>query len=493
MPSSPTRPGSRRSRPRRQARSAARRASALLGIAALLAPALPLWSAIAGVPEAPRPGPYPAAWVEWSNDSFGGEMGHDSDDYRTNAFSGGAHRGRWLFGADYSMLTDYRSPGATGTRSDEATVTVGWQLLPEGSAGLGGTGTLAAGAGLRLAGDLGGGAVQNRFHDSVGYQRVDIPYQGGGLDGVGYAAGSWMWLNDESGWWTPFGRVDEQRIGVEITGAALASTGGELQSELGLRVLVLGQDGSLSLGLRRAWNGGHHASLAAHAVGRHEDGTWLVVGSSAGGWSYEAGFDLADQATMGHVGWSWGRGPARSDRAGRTEMEGIIGLYQGYSLGVQYRWQPTWMRGDGPLQTSLLFDYRFGQYPGPDWNDNVVIVRQPVLGVDLSWGRPHDGFQCTPFTYVAVGIREERVRASGDFPRFPDQSATRGVVQGGLGARLYWGRLPQGETTARYGISVLYEAWKPFSDARAVAGSDSDTYQRASGGLGLRLAATVAW
>jgi hypothetical protein len=59
--------------------------------------------------------------------------------------------------------------------------------------------------------------------------------------------------------------------------------------------------------------------------------------------------------------------------------------------------------------------------------------------------------------------------------------------------RMYWGRLPGGEVTARYGISLVYDHWQPFSEATAVNGTDHETYQRPGGGFGIRLAATVAW
>ena len=57
-------------------------------------------AAVPGLPDAPRPGPLPTAWLNWANDTFDGEIGETADDLRTNAFAGGARLGRILIAAD---------------------------------------------------------------------------------------------------------------------------------------------------------------------------------------------------------------------------------------------------------------------------------------------------------------------------------------------------------------------------------------------------------
>jgi hypothetical protein len=463
------------------------------GLGACLALGAPAWGAIAGIPESPRPGMVPGAWIGWSNDSFGGEMGKDTDDFRTNAFNAGLRLAeRWVVAVDDSMLTDAQVAKAQRSRSDEVTATVGWMALPGTDLGDWGQVWATIGVGGRASGNLGGEALQNRWHDLLGYERIELPYARRAYDGVGYLAASWLWLEREgAGFGTPF--LDRGHLGVALDAAGLASTGGETQVSLGVKLVALGRDGSFQLGVRQQLNAGPQASAAAAAVAAHEDGTWLVYGSSAGGWYFEGGVNLATQASIGRIGWMWERGANRARDPDITALEGVIGLYQGYSLGLQCRWQPEWVRDTvGPL-VSLLFDYRFGQYAGPEWNDDMVVVRQPLLGVDVAWSEPRDGLQATPFAYLGAGLREERIRSSGPNPRFEQQRAVRGVVQGGVGVRLYWGQLPRGDVTARYGVSLVYDRWQPFSGATAVNGADHDQYQRPGGGFGMRLAAMVAW
>ncbi len=466
------------------------RAACVVGTCLALEPTA--WGAIAGIPDSPRPGVIPTAWVGWSNDSFGGEMGRDTDDFRTNAFNAGLRLDeRWLAAVDDSMLTDANVPAARQSRSDELTATVGYLVLPGTDLGAWGKTWVSAGVGARLSGNLGGASMQNRFHDLLGYERIELPYDRSAFDGVGYLSASWLWLDRDAGLGTAF--LDRGHLGIGVDAAGLASTGGETQVSLGAKLVAVGRDGSFFLGLRQQFNQGPQASASAAAVAAHEAGTWLVYGSSAGGWYFEGGANLDTQASMGRIGWMWQRGGARDEQPEITEMEGLIGLYQGYSLGLQCRWQPQWVRDSVGSQVSLLFDYRFGQYPSTEWNDDMVVVRQPLIGVDLALTPPRDGFQVTPFVYLGVGVREERIRTDGSEPRFEPQRAVRGVAQGGAGVRVYWGKLPGGEVTARYGISLVYDRWQPFSEATAVNGTDRETYQRPGGGFGIRLAATVAW
>ncbi|HEX3133529.1 MAG TPA: hypothetical protein VHX44_08085, partial [Planctomycetota bacterium] len=193
--------------------------------------AAPACAAIAGVPEEPRPGTLPGAWAVWSNDSFGGELGENTDDYRTTSLNGGFRVGdHWLVALDYSMLTHLATPGAE-ERSDELTATIGYRHdvigLPHA--------WIAGGAGIRIAGDLHGEAVQNAWHDLWGYDNVKVPYEDGGTTGVAYVTGGWTLIPD-----LHLVKFLDHRLGIHLSGAALATTGGEFQDVASLQFAATG-------------------------------------------------------------------------------------------------------------------------------------------------------------------------------------------------------------------------------------------------------------
>ena len=65
-----------------------------------------LHAEIAGTPAAPRPGPIPTYWLGWGNDALGGNIGDNTDDYRTTALNYGmVLEERWLVAIDASVLT----------------------------------------------------------------------------------------------------------------------------------------------------------------------------------------------------------------------------------------------------------------------------------------------------------------------------------------------------------------------------------------------------
>lgn len=449
----------------------------------IIAATQPLNAAIAGVPEEPRPGTLPGAWVTWSNDSFGGELGQNTDDYRTNAVAGGLRLGdAWVVAFDYSMLTHLADLGAE-QRSDEMTITLGYRHEFVGSP----RAWVGAGAGLRVAGDLGGETMQNRWHDLWGYDPVEVPYEDGGSEGVAYLTGGWSYLPELS-------LVDflDQRLGVHLSAAGLASSGGEFQGTASLQVAATGRDAAFWVGLRGQVNSGTTITDTAGYVADHEEGTWVTFGTSAGAWSFDGGTNLDTKATSGRIGFMWRRGQGDGP-AQMAEIEGILGLYEGYALGLQYRWRPQWLDEISGGRAAMVLDYRFGQYPGVEWYGNNVVVRQPLLGIDVAWAPPRGGFQLTPFAYLAAGVREESVEVTLPDARFPEDDAIRAVIQGGVGLRCYWGTLPLGERTARYGVSVVYDVWQPLGVATVDNGIETGTYQERNGAAGLRLASTVAW
>lgn len=468
----------------------------VLLVAALAGLAAPAWGLVAGAPEPPRPGPLPTAWLGLTNDSFGGSVGKDMDDFRTNAFSGGVRTHRFVFSADYSMLTDYRSAGASKERSDELTAALGFELVPDGTGLAGGEAWLASGLGARYHGNLGGQSIQDRWHDLLDYKRVKGEYAAGsGTEGVAYAAGRWLWTNPEP-WDVPvIGSIDAYRTGIELDGSCLATSDGSLDARCGISLVVVGVDAGASIGVSREWHVGHRPSEPSYAVAGNESGTWVTVTSSAGGWYFTGGYNLDDRSGLGTIGWMWHRPPGREGVESVGVMEGIVGFYQGYSYGFQYRWHTAWLDRIGGERLALIADYRFGQHPQQNWRNNAIVVRQPLLGIDWALADNRDGFECVPFLYAGVGVREERVVASGVRPRFPYQKDITGVAQGGVGLRLFFGDRPSTADPARYGLSLVYDWYLPFQRAEAVNadGTDSADFQLPGGGFGVRLAASVLW
>jgi hypothetical protein len=344
-----------------------------------------------------------------------------------------------------------------------------------------------AGAGARVAGNLGGQSIQNAWHEVWDYEALDVPYDDSDFAGVGYVNAGWAWRPA-----LPNLPTLDQRLGLFINSAALVSTSGELNSALTGYLAATGRDAACWIGVRQQYNTGDTLSSTAAAVADYENGTQLLLGASAGAIYFEGSTDFSSKATQGRIGFMWQRGSGGKQPT-IAEVEGILGLYEGYAIGLQYRWRPNWLDQLTDRHASLMIDYRFGQYPGVNWAGNNIVVRQPLIGVDLAALAPRDGFMLTPFAYLGCGVREERVEKTSSNSRFPTDGAIRGVVQGGVGLRCHWGALPHGERTARYGVSLVYDWWKPFNEAVVSNGYETGIYQEANASAGLRLAATVLW
>ncbi|MCP4661100.1 MAG: hypothetical protein GY856_37330, partial [bacterium] len=198
-------------------------------------------TSLPGVPRPPRPGPLPEAWFGLLNDALGGEIGDNPDDFRTQAFYGATRwRKDWILAADYSILTHKGSDLFDEGRVDELTLTLGRSLYQHEDRSW-----VVAGLGGRFTSDLGGEGVQNGWHDVVGIDRVELPYEDTKeLAAVAYLYGSTLRTR-------PFGRfgklapfVARSEWGFGVDGGALFTSEGELQAQLTGRLAWLGHDGS---------------------------------------------------------------------------------------------------------------------------------------------------------------------------------------------------------------------------------------------------------
>jgi len=454
-------------------------------------------AAVAGVPAPPRPGPFPAISFWAGNDAFGGEIGDNADDYRTNELALQAVIARrWVLVVDHSMLTNKTSELAPAGRSDEITASAG-VLVDRGVHALGqDRWWLAAGVGGRFAGEFLGEEAQNHLHRALDYNEVRLPYAGDHAAGLAYASAGWLWLERFPLRMPSMTFLERGQFGLHTTAAALATTEGEQQVEAGVALTAVGIDGAAWLGPRVRWNLGETMTPAAAAVADREEGLWIDYGASAGGWFVSGGVNLRDRTTLGAVGWSWLRVPGRIDAPRPAAMEADIGFFGGFTPGVQFRWQPTWLRAAGPFgeRAAFLADYRFGDVSAVDWgSDSLLSFNQAVVGMDLAWSRPRPGWQVTPFVRGALGVRYEVVRERGPNPRFAEQSAATGVALGGVGVRVSWGRAIDRAHSVRYGLAASYDGWLPFDRAQAHNGADSDQYLRPGSGPGVALIALVAW
>ncbi|MBA3686390.1 MAG: hypothetical protein H0W72_14285 [Planctomycetes bacterium] len=459
----------------------------------ILAVAAPCAAEIAGVPEPPRPGPFPDRWLVWSNDALGGEIGENTDDFRTTSFSGGALLGRrFLLAIDSSNFTDKARSAVAPARSDELTATAGILLFTGQATTAAGGPWLALGGGVRLHGNLGGEALQNGWHDILGVDRVDyIAYESdSGIAGLGYATGVlpvWSTPIDLARW------LRASQLGLELEAAGLLTTSNERQSLVGARLAVNGSDGAGWFGVRQRWNGGDASTPTAATVADHEAGTWLAYGASFGGWFIDGGVNLDDNATVGRLGWMWRRASGRAQKSTIDRLEGELLYVGGGALGVRLRWRPRWMQRQWGQVASWFGDYRFGR-TGQIWDDSIVAYRQPVVGFELAANRgDHHHLRLEPFALAGIGFREERLVTRGPITRYRDESAVRAVLLGGAGLRAVWGKASAPGRTVRYSLSVECDGWLPTHSADVVNVNGRDTYLEPGVAATVALGALVDW
>ena len=446
------------------------RALRLLGIGLMGATA---YAAVPGVPAPPRPGPVPMAWANWANDAFGGEVGVNPDDFRTNAFGMGFNVEQWIFYADLSLLTDKQDGiGTTPSRSDELTISIGRMLVNEQDADQ--QVVAMAGLGLRHADDLGGGSLQNEWHRRIEFPEVTAPYDETATAGTAWFSSQLLWMGEPDD-----GEHDRvfaagSRFGLSFDLSALASTEGELQADFGTNLLWAGHDGVVWLGYRYQMRGSEALTDAAAVVSARERGSWISYGFSVGAWYFEAALHPEESLSTGRLGWMIDRPPIHSSIGEDVltfELGGTIGEY---GLGVQSLWQPRWLRDAGGVgdRSRLFWDYRFGRVPESDL-DLSVRYQHGMAGLDVSLFPPRDGLQINPFLYGGLGWRVEEVIHEGPFPIYAEERKSGPAFQGGAGCRLTWGRQPKRGRGVQYGLTLAYDRWYAFGsqDISALDGS----------------------
>lgn len=448
-----------------------------------------LHAAVAGAPEPGPTGVLPVASLTSSNDMFGTGVGN-GDDFRTAALAGHVRLGGLVLVADAAMLTDR----AGGTRSDEAVLAAGWAFGPEKPR----TGWHVGGfigAGVRIDSDLYGQGVQNAVHRTIGAQEVFLdedPVDSTRPALVGSAALGWLGQASRgmSGWW-----------GGQLVAAGQWAADGQMITEIGPRLSLVGQEGAFWLGSFVRLREGGAPGSTAEATGQHEDGWWfdsgtfitpLRSGDTHWGWQVRVAANPETGATLGSLGLV--ARPGVSAAGASLALEHDLAVYGGGGFGVQLRWYPY------PYQdahrSAAVLDYRFGTEPdgslsldsGP--TDNVLGAElrhdQWTVGWEEGYRSPDwSGLRFVPWSQVGAGVRQEGLVVEGPGARFAQGSATTLVARGAAGLRLEW------RDTLSLGASL--DGWLPAWSEDLQVGDDNVTLNDPGWAVGLHLAAHIAW
>lgn len=462
-------------------------------------------AAIAGLPEAPTPGPLPTYWLSVSNDNLGDGV-LNRDDFRTGAISMGASWGHWTAAADSSVFTNRFRAGAP-QRSDEITATLGYALESERSGDASFHNLVIAGGGMRFDGDLGGSRIQEGLHRSTGYDDVALPYDHErAADPLAYVYARSLFAARSSpafSWLVPRGIW-----GLSASGAAMATAGGEQQVFTELDGVLIGQQGSTWFGARWRWNEGVQATPSAAVVAEHERGLWLVAGAANGpfplplGGFFTGGVNPRTRGAFGSIGMMFR--PHQYRGLGEERVEHDFGYYSGAVIGFQFRWQPVPMQDAGPewlrewLRHEVMIDYRFGGAPHYGWQDDKLLSDQLLIGHAPTITPPplFGVVRLMPYVYGAGGIRAERIAVWGPSPRFSEHEATRGVFQMGFGLRvapIVHSDLAALRSFNHLRVGVGYDRWFPFKNATVENGTDRDRYQQVNWGLGGYVGLVMNW
>lgn len=204
--------------------------------------------AVSGNPLPLVPADPPVVWVQMTNDNL---LAVGDDDGMTASFGAGLHLGKVRVGAGYEILTDR----SAGRRSDELTVTAGWDLPIAGLDAF-------AGLGGRFAGNFGGESVQDWWHHSQGDEVFDLTYEESDYRPVVIAAAAWR-------------RQLAEDWALDASTSTLVSYD-MAQVDVMARV-VFGRYGRIAVGTRWSENVGHSLTGTAERAHAESDGFGVAV------------------------------------------------------------------------------------------------------------------------------------------------------------------------------------------------------------------------
>lgn len=465
-----------------------------------------LLAAIPGTAEPPVAETPARLTLTWHNDVFGGEIGDNADDFRTNGFGiSWLPTPDWIASLDYSNLTDRGGLGGQGDRRvDELSVSISrrWLDLQPGDMRV----WLASGLGVRHFGDLGGDDLQNNWHDIFTFLAVPSPYE----ESSTHPLLSTAW-HAQAAFGIPWPDEDMvlargSRLLIANTGS-VAATDTDWQFDSSTRLVMASADSRLWTGLRFGLRGGTEPSPTAQVVAEQEEGSWLLAGASIGAIFLEASYNLSTELSRGWLGWRFDY-ERRPEWFGGDRLVAEIGPVIGdFALDFSLRWQPKWLQLGGPIRrrSQLWTSYAWGHVPGADFRfvdsetlEASIRYQQFTVGWDLSLFdiivEPEPQWlDWTPFCSLGAGWRREAITPERRGSYIPREREDTMVIEAGVGARLYLTPRPE-KDGVRYGFSTSYLHRFILDEAHLTDRiGNRYEYLQDNGDLHLRLLAEVGW
>lgn len=456
----------------------------------------PVSAATPGTALAPAPEIPADVTFLWRNDVFGGEIGINPDDFRTNSFALGLRIGRdWLVAADWSNLTNRGGLQHPPARYDELTMTAYRVLLEDANDER--ELFVAFGGGVQIGGDLGGADLQNNWHNAYEFDPLALEYEASNTAVM--ASGIW-----HTQLMVPPAAADMvlaagSRLFIASDGSFLMNHDAFLLDHTA-RMGMGGADGSLWLGLRSTVRTGEALSNTSDTVWWIEQGNWMVFGATAGPMVAEMSYNLLDETSSGWLGWRHGyrRHP---QRYGGDRLVAEIGPVLGdFAISMAARWRPHWLAKieDIGNRTTVLTSYAYGHVPDSEFEGGSVRFQQGTVGFDYAWlKQPRTRLHLTPFTSSAFGLRQEEVtpKPEGDEIYATVERETHHAIvwETALGGRCFFGDPPDADGI-RYGMSLAYN-WRFVSgDAKVIDKNGKVVeYMTDNGDFQLRLMVEVGW
>ena len=413
------------------------------GVAAETLPGLPLSAA-------------PSMWVTLGNDSWGPQLIDNRDDGRTAELTVGGGSGPWRVTVNASMLTDKPSQ----RRSDELTATVAYALWQDDLSAV-----QVAGGG-RVAGDLGGASIQQRWHEAVGYAYDKLIY-----DPAEVHLDPLVGLTAYRDW---------RRSMWGVRGLAQGSvTGhGELQGLLGGHLLFVIPGVQWWGGPEYQVRGGASVGPVAEKIAAQERGLWLASGLHVGCLTASIGSTLHGDAVEGTLGYAT---PSVAQTAGLWKLTAEIGATITVP-GLVQRLRAA--KRDLPIEVRL--DTRAGTVPGQNFEHDSVRYRQVSVGPGWAprWG--NNVVVVGPDVDAGIGWRVDGTVPEDSAAQLPELKRHGVTLTSSLGAAADV-RL---EPALQVGVSGSWDLSQPLANELHVGPAKVLSLMS---GWSVRVSSTVSW